>query len=83
MDVLASKPHASSGPLCHSRIRSHCRVWGHTPLISSLERLRQVGLYQFKANLVYTVNSRQPMLYTKTVSERKKDLTFPLRYFRV
>jgi hypothetical protein len=31
-------------------------MW-HTPLIPALGRLRQENLYEFKANLVYRVNS--------------------------
>ena len=42
------------------------------PLIPALGRQRQANLYEFKANLVYRVNSRTTRVTQRNPSSKKK-----------
>ena len=55
---------------CHRNISAE--LWWHTPLIPALRRQRQVGLYEFKASLVYRISSRIARATQRTLSQKKK-----------
>lgn len=45
---------------------------GRTPLIPTLGRHRQMGLFEFEASLDYTSNSRMARQHQETLSPKKK-----------
>ena len=46
--------------------------WWHTPLIPALGRQRQVDICEFKASLVYRVNSRTGSNATEKLEKQNK-----------